>query len=63
MKTLLIAALLTLSATANAAQWQLVNSQEINVSNGLWTCTYQQVGSYNVQVLYKHCFCPFSVWM
>ena len=59
MKTLLIAALLV-STSAFATEWRLVNSQMIDVQRGLWSCTYQAVGSSYIQVVNRYNYCPYA---
>ena len=66
MKNLILGALLVLmSANAMAvSQWTLIDSKMIDVSgSGLWECTYEEASSNYIQVLYKHNYCPYAVFM
>lgn len=59
MKKLIFAVLLSVSASAYAGTWNLVNSEFVN--NG-WMCTYQLQGTSYTATMFAKGYCPMSIY-
>lgn len=60
MQKLLIGVLMLVSFSAQAATWELINS-EYSLGNG-WICTYQLQGSNYTRTILQESMCQMFIW-